>query len=120
MRVALPGRPQVVSMTPDSDFVSSLDIEDTQLIKELISVTYRTVKRIRHAIVPVLLRPHLRAVSARDVGNAALVPMASAHDAGASAPAPWPGSTAWHAPVSTPGRRSTRFKRRRPRRARRS
>jgi hypothetical protein len=111
MHVALPGRPQVVSVTPDRleghrrafeasrwrrqappdavaihDFVSSLAVEGTQLVKELISVRYRTVKRMRHATVPVLLRPHLRAGPARDVGNAALVPVASARDAGASAP----------------------------------
>jgi hypothetical protein len=54
--------------------------------QELISVTHRTVKRIRHATVPVLLRPHLCAVPAGDVGNAALMPVAGAHDAGASAP----------------------------------
>ncbi len=84
-RVAEDKRP--LPRQPQRDLVGALDVEYPQAAEELVTVAYRAIKGVTRATTCLESRPDVHAVPARDVSDAALVPVASAHDAGAATPA---------------------------------
>jgi hypothetical protein len=67
---------------PQRHLIGSLHIKHRKLAEQLVPVAYRMVSRMRGVSVWVELCPHLRVITARHVSDAALMPMARAHNAG--------------------------------------